>query len=115
MTDLTSGPSDARQRGFLGEAHAMTAERQLMLVDRIQMLQNELAEWRVRDQMTHQRINRDLIHIQQKLALAEAENTALRSALSEAHNSRTWRIGRTVMFPIRAAKWANRRRGRTAG
>ncbi|RIJ71418.1 hypothetical protein D1871_14045 [Nakamurella silvestris] len=114
MTDLTSDATAGRPDGGLTAAQVAAAERQLMLVDRIQVLQNELAEWRVRDQMSHQRLARELNAVQDRLNHAQAENAALRAAVNEVHSSMSWRIGRTVLLPVRAAKWARRRRGRTA-
>jgi len=114
MTDLTSDPTDGRLPGSPTDAQVAAAERQLMLVDRIQVLQNELAEWRVRDQMSHQRLNRELNAVRDQLGHTQAENQALHAALADVRTSMSWRIGRTVLIPVRAAKWAKRRRSRAS-
>ena len=112
MTDATV--DRVQGSGAPSPDHVLSAERQLMLVDRINVLQNELAEWRVRDQMTHQRINHELVVVRADLDAARAENARLEAALAEVKRSNSWRIGRLVLTPVRAAKWVRARRGPAA-
>lgn len=89
-----------------------TAERQLMLVDRILVLQNELSEWRVRDQMSHQRLSREVEEARGALHGVQQERDALRAEVNELRRSNSWRIGRAVLTPVRAARWAKARAAR---
>ncbi|WP_353809252.1 hypothetical protein [Agromyces sp. SYSU T00194] len=67
------------------------AEERLELLDRIAGLEAQVAELR------------------STALLSPTETVALERDLAATHNSTTWKVGRAVLFPVRALRYAKRR------
>ncbi|GLI26103.1 hypothetical protein ARHIZOSPH14_03450 [Agromyces rhizosphaerae] len=88
----TAGPSWADDAaGVELSPDERAAEERLELVDRIAGLEAQVAE------------------LQRTPLLSPTETMALERNVAAMQESTTWRVGRAVMFPVRALRYAKRR------